>query len=420
MDKDVLNTNAGAFGNINIEDIEAGLGLLLPGSGEPAKDADDAKEVKKPTGGIDLTKMIEVPDTAEDFAALGADDGVEKKKTEKVKETETSGVSQTGADDEGESSGEEDAIITEDSPLYLHAATLHEEGILPTLNLDDLKGKKYSEAVDLYLAAQKAYIEEGRNEFKNSLSERQKNFLELIEKGVPEEHAEHQFTVEDSYGSITDEVLADAEDLQEQIIVQNLKLKGLSDKKVQVFVKAAKDDERLFEEAKEARDDINVYIVNQRKELIKRQEDAEREAERKEKELQKEIQSTINSIEEILPGIKVSATEKTKLYDLMTKPIEVRTINGQKVPINLINKVRSEDRVSFDLRLNYFIEQGMFKKDFDLSKLNKKLTSSAAQRLASKLKEEAGGPSGKGLTIEKKKPTGEKPTNIVFPDIRLT
>lgn len=417
MGKEKTQTVPGSLNDINFTDIEEGLGLVLPESGDKGKGEETKTEpVNLPGGVIDFTQMIEVPETEEDFLLLekkdtkvtGGDDDVEEKveSKEEVKTTK---------EDDGE---DEDAIITEDSPLYLHAATLHEEGILPTLDLESLKGKKFSEAFQLYLDSQKSYIEQGRDEFKNSLSERQKQYLELIEKGIPDQIAEHQSNIEDAYGKITDEMLSDDEELQEQLIVQNLKLKGLSDKKVQVFVKVAKDDERLFEESKEARDEINAYIDNQRKEILRKAEEEERAADQREAELKKTIESTIKSVEEILPGIKVSASEKTRLFELMTKPVEIRTINGQKIPVNLINKVRSEDAISFDLRLNYFIEQGMFKKDFDLSKLNKKLTSSAASKLASKLKEEVGGPGGKGLKIERKKEERKVPP-IVFPNIKL-
>ena len=389
------------FSGINFAGLEDDLGLRLPDSGESGKQKEEKKPILGP-GGIDLSQKIEIPETEEEIKNYGkVADTKEVEKEEEEKEIT-------------DESGKEDALLTEDSPLYLHAATLHEEGILPTLDLESLKGKTFEEGLKIYLETQKQYLEDGRNDYKNSLSERQKNFLELIEKGVPEEQAEHQFTVEDSYGKITDEVMADDESLQEQLIINNLKLKGLSDAKVQVFLKAAKDDERLFEEAKEARDDINTYIANQRKEMLRKAEEEERDAERREQELIKTIKSTIDSTKEILPGIEISASEKTKLYDLMTKPVEFVTINGQKVPVNNINKVRSEDRVMFDLRLNYFIEQGMFKKDFDLTKLNKKLTSKAASKISEKLKDDIAGVTGKGLAVDakKKKDTSEK---IIFP-----
>jgi len=400
-----------SFEDLNIESIEKELGLILPPSGDEGKTKEKAKTKpeNKLSPIIDLTQKIQIPETEEERKIFGDATVAEKEEEEEIKKEEKT----PDKEESEESKGDEDAEITEDSPLFLHAATLHEEGILPTLDLESLKGKKYSEALQLYLDAQKKYIEDGRNEYLNSLSARQKEFLEMIEKGIPEEEVEHQFTIEDSYSKITDEILADNTELQEQLIIQNYKLKGVADKKIDAFLKVAKDEERLFEEAKDAKDEINVYIANQKKEMLRKAEEEERDAEKREQELQKSIKTIVDSLDEILPGIKVSAAEKTKLYNYMTKPIEERVINGQKIPINLINKTRMEDRINFDLRLNYFIEQGLFKKEFDLSKFNKKITSTAAARLANKLKEETGGPSGKGLTIEKKKE--EKPQKIIFP-----
>ena len=401
-----------SFDGLNIESIEKELGLLIPASGDAGKGMKEEKKTETPANKlspiINLSQKIQIPETEEERKLIGDEVIVEDKKTEeKEKDTKEQEESE-------KENGEEDAEITEDSPLFLHAATLHEEGILPTLDLESLKGKKYSEALQLYLDAQKKYIEDGRNEYLNSLTKRQREFLEMIEKGISQENVEHQFSIEDSYGKITDEILADNTELQEQLIIQNYKLKGVADKKIEAFLKIAKDEERLFEESKDAKEEINAYIANQKKEMLRQAEEEEREQEKREKELQKTIQSTIDSTEEIFPGIKISAGEKTELYNLMTKPVEERIINGQKVPINLINKTRMDDRISFDLRLNYFIKQGLFKKEFDLSKLNKKLTSTAASKLANKLKEETGGPSGKGLTVEKKRE--EKPQKIIFPN----
>jgi len=416
-----------SFEGFDIENIEKELGIVLPVSGDADKKKEEEKD-KKPTKAtglnqvIDFSQKIKVPETEEERkefegSFIEEDDEEEdgESGTKVVSEKKTSSKKeQEQEDDDQKEKGEEDAIITEDSPLFLHAATLHEEGILPTLDLETLKNKKYSEALQLYLEAQKKYIEDGRNEYLNSLTPRQKEFLEMIEKGIPQERVEHQFTVEESYGKVTDEVLADNEELQEQMIIQNLKLKGLSDKKIDIFLKAAKDEERLFEEAKEAKDDINAYIADQKKVMLEEAEAEEREAEERDRQLQKSIMTVIESTDEIFPGVKISADEKTKLYGYMTKPVEEKVINGQKVPINLINKTRMEDRIYFDLRLNYFIEQGLFKKGFDLSKLNKKITSSAAAKLAQKLKEEPGGPSGQGVKLEKKKEG--KPDKIIFPN----
>jgi hypothetical protein len=406
------NDGNNSFSGFNIETIEKEIGIKLPASGDAGDKKDtipddkSGKDTKTTfTGlGLDISQKIQIPETPEEFAAL----------TKEVKKEKEEGGSPEIKDKEKELRGE-DAVIKEDSPLYLHAATLFEEGILPTLNLEDLKGKKYSEGLQLYLSAQKKYIEDGRNEYINSLTDRQKEFLEMIELGIPQDNVEHQFTIEDSYGKITDEILSDDAQLQKDIIVQNYKLKGISDKKIEVFIKSAENDERLFEEAKDALSDINAYIAQQKQQSIDAAKTKQQEAEQKEKDLQVKIKGTIDGLEEILPGIKLSANEKTKLYDYMTKPVEERIINGRKMPIDIITKTRFEDPIAFNLRTAYFITLGLYDKKADLSKFIKKTTSSAVDKLTSRLKDDPSGQLGKGLKIEKTDGGSDKKEKIIFP-----
>lgn len=406
----------GTFGGINIASLEEGLGLILPGDGESAgkkgedKKPDKSGEEGKVKTSLDLSffnQKMNIPETPEEI-----------QKAAGVKEEGGKGSGESEEDLKNQGKGGEDAIIKEDSPLYLHAATLHEEGILPTLDLESLKGKPFKEAMQLFKEAEKKYFEEGKNSYVNSLSDRQKEFLEMIELGIPQEQVEHQITLEDAYSKVTDQALSDDVELQKQMVIQDLKLKGLSDTKVQVFVKAAETEERLFEEAKEARDNITKYIGDQKKTAIEEAKNAQIEADKKEQELQKEIKSTIEKIDEILPGIKVSAAEKTKLYDYMTKPVGETVINGKKVPIDLINKTRMENRVLFDLKLKYFIELGLFSDDkkTDLSKIIKKVTSTNADKLTKRLSEEPAGTSGKGVTKSEEENNNKK-TKIIFPQM---
>lgn len=410
------NSKQGAFGGLDVASIEEGLGLIIPGVGETSgkeKPDKSGEEEGKKKPSLDLSffnQKMSIPETPEEIQAAAG-----KKKEEGSEESEEEDLEK-----KNQGKGGEDAIIQEDSPLYLHAATLHEEGILPTLDLESLKGKPFKEAMQLFKDAEKKYFEEGKNAYVNSLTDRQKEFLEMIELGIPQEQVEHQVTLEDAYSKVTDQALSDDVELQKQIVSQDLKLKGLSDTKVQVFVKAAETDERLFEEAKEARDNINKYIADQKKAVIENAKNAQVEADKQEQELQKEIKTTLEKIDEILPGIKVSAAEKTKLYDYMTKPVGEATVNGKKVPIDLINKTRMENRVLFDLKLKYFIELGLFNegKKADLAKIIKKVTSTNADKLSKKLSEEPAGTSGKGVTRSEQENQEGKKTKIIFPKMQ--
>lgn len=404
----MAETDNNAFSGFNIESIENDIAIKLPGSGEPGKAKVDDLEKKiegseekssiKNIPGFDFNTKIEIPESPEEAADIikGEGGSTEKGKTEKIDK------------------GEEDAVIKEDSPLYLHAATLYEEGILPTLDLESLKDKPFKEGMQIYLEAQKKYIEDGRNEYQNSLSDRQKEFLEMIELGIPQEQAEHQFTIEDSYGKITDEVLADDVEMQKNLIVQNYKLKGISDKKIDVFIKDAENGERLFEESKDALSDINAYIANQKKVSVETVKQRQLEADQKDQDLQAKIKTTIEGLTEIFPGIPLSAAEKTKLNDYMTKPVEERIINGKKVPIDIITKTRIEDPIAFNLRTAYFITQGLYNKDAALSKFTKKNVTSAANKLTNKLKEEPTGGSERSVKIENND-AGGRTEKFIFP-----
>jgi len=400
------------FDGLNIATIESGLGMIIPESGESGGDKGGTEGVKEKKGSVNIADLLKqpmmIPETEEEIRQVQQKQSGSSKKKE---ESEDSGPEDT------KGKGGEDVIIDEDSPLYLHAATLHEEGILPTLDLNEIKGKPFNEAMQILLTKQKEYIDGGRDEYQNSLSPRQKEFLEMIELGIPEEQAEHTFRVEDAYTKLTDQVLADNEELQKNVIVQALRLQGLNDSKIKMYIKAAETEERVFEEAKDARDSINAYIASEKKRIIEEAEAQQELRDKEEERLQKDIKSTIDKLDEILPGIKVSANEKTSLYNSMTKPVDTKLINGQRVPIDLVNKTRDKDKVMFDIRLKYFIQLGLFEDKADLTKIMKKVTSSNAQKLTEKLKEEAAAGADKGVKFEKGQKKDEK-VKIIFPNFK--
>lgn len=408
------------FSGFNIESIEKDLSIKVPetDSSKSGDEGDDKNvseknnEDKKTIGGLSpfyMSQKIAIPENEEEWKGITKG---EKKEDNGEEDINTGGDNTQKDTTNGQE--KEDALITEDSPLYLHAATLQEEGILPTLDPNQLKGKKTSEAVKYIIDQQKKFVDDGRNEYLNTLTDRQKEFLEMIELGIPQEEVEHHVRVEDAYGKITDEILSNDENLQKEIITQNYMLKGISDSKIQVFIKSAEDDDKLFEESKDALTDINAYIAEQKNASINAAKQAQIDADDKEKKLQEKINDTISGLTEIFPGIKLSAAEKTKLNEYMTKPVTEKVINGKRVPIDIINKVRMDDPISFNMRTAYFIMMGLYDKNADLSKFTKLATTSAAQRLTKKL--QGGEPAGQktGLTIEKKQDSDKK-QKIIFP-----
>lgn len=400
------------FDGFDIESIENDLGLKIPTQQRGAPGGDGTRESGKDKQGVQFPDpkdgLIEVPETPEEWEQLqgkpteddniNADGGSGDDDTEDVK------------DKTGQGDGE-DAKITEDSPLYLHAATLQEKGILPNLDLDEMKDLTYDEAEKYIFDKQQEYINQGRDEYRESLTDNQKNYLEMIEKGVPDDTARQQASLEKAYGEVTDEILADNTDLQESIIYNANKIKGLKDEKIKVIIDKAKEDETLFEEAKDAKADIDAYLAEQKQNMLNKAKEEEDLRKAKEEEIKGKVEDSVNNLKTILADIPVTEAEKKRILEYMTKPVDYVNQNGRRIPVSRINKKRSENAIDFDIRLNYFIELGLFDKDADLTKLSKRTNSSAAQRLSKKLR---GEDTSESIKVNKK--TGDnKSEKIIFP-----
>jgi len=417
MEKQKSNQSS-VFDGFDIEAIEQGLSMKIPSTqqqtdsgGEGSGEEKEKLKVELPVGDDNL---IKVPDTKEEWeqmygkpeentneetipAASGETDGGETKKEE--------------TDDTGQGEGE-DAKIKEDSPLYLHAATLQEKGILPNLDLDELKELTYEEAEKYIFDKQQEYIDKGRDEYRESLTDSQKNYLEMIDKGVPDDTARQQASLEKAYGDLTDEVLADNEELMESVIYNANKIKGLKDEKIKVIIDKAREDEKLFEEAKDAKADIDAYLAEQKQDMLNKAQEREDEARREEERIRADVEKSVNETKHILPDIEVTEAQKKRILEYMTKPVDYVNHNGRRIPVSRINQKRNEDKINFDIRLNYYIELGLFDKDANLSKLMKKTNSTAAKRFSEKLR---GDDTSESIKVNK--PGGEtgKKSKIIFP-----
>jgi hypothetical protein len=101
MEKNERNTDGGYKG-FDILSIDSDFSMILPGSGEPAKDVPgkEDQKVDKPSGtkspfGIDLNQKIAIPETEEEAKELGL--GVIKSGSE---DDDTGGKDKSADDDD--------------------------------------------------------------------------------------------------------------------------------------------------------------------------------------------------------------------------------------------------------------------------------------------------------------------------------
>lgn len=404
--------NDGLFSDISIEELENHLltvdvpdeeeiiqGAIdedeQPGSGEPGAGGEDDKNKGKPP---------EKPETL-----ITVDTGTEPE----------AGKTEEGEDEKDKSKGGSAPDSERESPVFLHAAALKENGVLPNFDLESLKDLDPAESIlkiNEHIQSQiDASIKDGVDDYKNGIGNRALEFIENLEKGIPFEAAAENYSLEQQYGSITDNELEKNEELQEAIYRDFLNLKGFSEAKINKLVDMAKEKEELLVESKDGLGEINKAIQEERREMRQTAERRQKEAEERNKKVQEDIKNTVNGIDEMFPGVKVTEADKKEIIKMMTVPAEYEERNGRKIPISTAMQLRKSDPIFYEARLNYLINKGFFEKDLKNLKMDtflKKQESSAANKLIDRLAGEVKKPGKPAATVDKEE--SEK-DNFVFP-----
>ena len=409
------------FGDINIDDLENQLITVdVPGdetvlnelNGDPAKgtgdpDGDKNKGQPKPVKKEEDLIIVDKEEDTED------EDDKDKDTTIK-KPTDAKG----GGTPDPES----------DSPVYLHAAALKENGVLPNFDLDGIKDIEPEQAIlkiNEHIQSQiDASIKEGIEHYKSTVGERALNFIKSLEEGIPFEDLAENYTLEERFGNIKADNLAENEELAEAVYKDYLYMKGFSDTKVKKFVDTAKANDELAQESVESLKEIQSMIIEERKQIKANAEKEKAEQEARNEKIKADIEKTVNSVKEILPGSDVTEQEKKELIKMLTVPVRYAdSPDGRKVPVSKAMDIRSKDPIAFELRLNYLISKGFFESDLKNLKLEtflKKSETSATQKLIEKIGSESKLKSGSPTIKTGQNGEGKEKETFVFPQYVTT
>jgi len=367
------------------------------GGGEPAATTEKEDTTKKP--GDEAAASIVVDDKPAGDAASAAEAAATEKKDK----------------DLGGAPGDEDA---NESPSYLHAAQLHEEGVLPNLELETLKGKEPAEvfkAINAHIQTQmKEGVAAGVDQYKNGFGERAKQLLEALDKGIPLDSLEESFVAEERYGNIKDRDLADDEALQKQVYSDLLSMKGFAPEKVTRMVEKATTDGELEQESKDGLVEIKTAISDNRKAIDAQALEDKKDRDDKNAEIKLDVEKAVTDIKEVIPGVTFSDKERAAVIENMTVPVRFENRNGRQIPVSRAMELRSKDVLDYELKLNYFIEKGFFDQGSKFDAIVRKAETTASSKLLKKMGSE---PRQTGATTVKGtegQETAEKP--FLFPD----
>lgn len=299
------------------------------------------------------------------------DDDSQNKNIEAVEDDSSEEVD-SDEDDQDEGSEDDDDGDSSSSNLYSSAAAfLHEQGLLPSLDIEKDKIESPDDFAQVFKREQEIQARVLAEEYLANLD------LEKIAKYQAENI---------SLDSITEDSLKDNLEQAKQIVYQDYLNQGLDETKVKRMVNRLIDlgEDAILEEAKDSLESL--------KEFNSRKIEAEKEAYEENVKLQKiqqekldkEIKQNIFEKTNLINGFKPTKVIQERVYKTMN---EIVGKSPDGVFENRFMKERRENPIEFESRMYYIYEMtDGFK---DLSKLNLKAKSSAVKDLETIIKKGA-------------------------------
>ena len=402
LDLDMVDIDEGMDLNFSSEDMEESglegnqplkieneeeLGVKAPGKSEKK----DEKEEEDFSINEELKKILEKGKGTKNSPSGGSDS---KKEDEADEFAEKQKKSDTPEGKEKTGSGS-DSFLT-----VAYAEALAELG-----EFSDFDSEKYQEAIkekgeeeafaDLISEQSAKKAEALKGQYDTYANE----YAELRKSGFRKEEATSLVSTKEALESLKEEDISNDEALQENLVRQAYQARGFTAEEIKDEIDGLKDLDKLEARAIKARDYLNNFYD-------KAIADEKQKRENRQKDLEKEQQTYVNSVEEYvdktnsyLEGKDINAVTKKKIKEAILKPAG-ETKDGRKV--NAIWKKRLEDPISFDAKLAYFIETGLFDgKASDVEKLSKK-------QVLSKVKEKLGRGNQEFSTGESFSPEGNE------------
>lgn len=291
------------------------------------------------------------------------------------------------------------------SSLYTpYIKALFEEGVLPNLSEEDwtkLKeehdGDEAKAAIALNKLAVEEAIKEQVNSYKNSHDDELKDLIEAKEKGYSIDELKKIKSEKFAIDKIKEEDLVEDDKLAKRILTKDLRDRGYEESEIEEELELYESADKIGDKAKTALNRQRTKITEKENQIKAQQKEQKKQQEAQYHKQLKSIEESVNKVEEIIPGKKLNKTSREKLYESMTKPAGY---DDQGNPISTVIQKRNENPMDFEMKLHYYVMQGLFDGKFDSIKNQQK--TSALDDLRKKI--ESGGTSG-GSTRRSRKPS---------------
>ena len=317
-------------------------------------------------------------------------DGEEEQEDESDSTEDNENPDGEGANYSEDEDNENTDDTDESSSLTPYAKLLVDEGILPNLDLE-----KFDGSPEGLIEAARNEVTNGIEYYKESLPQDVKNLINGYEAGVPFEKLLEYNSTNVKYSSIDKDALSSDEKLQRQILTDYYKSTSrFSEEKINKLVEQSADLGELGEEASSSLDELVQFQQEEEAQAIEKAKEQRDNNIKQQREQLNELKTTLENTDEIIPGVKINPTLKSKIEKNLTTPVAMDE-NG--TPLSKVGKYRTENPLDFEIKLNYIFEATNGFKDFDVfSKSGKRSAYKELEKVSKTLdKQNHGGTSGK-------------------------
>lgn len=240
--------------------------------------------------------------------------------------------------------------------LKPYALSLKAAGILQTLNeeeFDNVDPEQHSELL------QNAMTEELNVRLEKFIQTLPPDVYKVIQyglKGIPlKDILEAEDRVQ-KYTTMTDDSLVSSEEMMRKVILEDRMARGIDREE------ALEEIESFSDLEKPAKLALKRLKQSAEKELATKEvaiQEQEKTRKIQNDELLKRLQDTAEKTESVIPGVKINKLTREKVLESMLTPVD--TPQGK---MSLVAKVRNENPVEFDYKLNYLMHITDNFKDF--------------------------------------------------------
>ncbi len=253
---------------------------------------------------------------------------------------------------------------TQDASLFApFANVLREQGILTQEILDEID---VNSSTDLASAIQKVISSEAKihtDHYINGRSEEARQFIEMIDAGVPLHQAKEISTQSVGLKQFDGDALSGDKALQEKAVKMYFQALNMEDAEIKDQLEYFADTDKLYDKAVGYVSKLKAHEAAMKERSVAQAEEqaAARKAAMK-KDLA-DLRTTVYDQNEIVPGKPLNDAMKKKLFESITTPVGTDPNSGQ--PINSVALQRSKDPVGFEIKLHYLNALGVFEDKWD-------------------------------------------------------